>query len=143
MVRRLSANRVGVVGIAGEHEGLAATATEVTVLLVTGAARLGHPGVAAVAVESERLEPDVLQAVLTHVGELHRQLPGAMTRQRGAVRGDVEKQLAPAAHARLRPLLVIVRGDEDQLAWVLLRRQLGPPLVSDALGALQLPAGRQ
>ncbi|MNF93001.1 hypothetical protein D3C84_756610 [compost metagenome] len=85
----------------------------------------------------------MLDAVLAHIGKLHRQLAGAVTRQRGAVRGDVEEQVAPAVHAGLGPFLVVIRSDEDQLARVVLGRQLGAPLVSDALGTLELGAGRQ
>lgn len=77
---RLGAHRVGGLGVAGEQEGLAAAAAEVALLLVAGTARLGHPGVAAEAVEAERFVPDVLQAVIAHIGEFHRQLPRAVAR---------------------------------------------------------------
>ncbi len=69
---RLAAHRVGVAGVAGEQEGLAATAAEVLVLLVAAAAGLGHPGVAAEMVEARRVVPDLSQRHLPHVGELDR-----------------------------------------------------------------------
>lgn len=85
----------------------------------------------------------VAQAVLAHVGKLHRQLPRAVTRQRGAVGGDVEEYAGPAAHAGLRPFLVVVGGDEDQLARVAFGGQPLAVFGGDPLGALQLGAGRQ
>ncbi|MNR49945.1 hypothetical protein D3C85_1693950 [compost metagenome] len=72
VVGRLGADRVGVAGITGEQEGLAAAAAEVLLLLVAGAARFGHPVVATEAVEAEGLVPDMPQRVLAHIGELHR-----------------------------------------------------------------------
>ncbi len=66
-----------------------------------------------------------------------------MARQRGAVRGDVEEQAAPAVHAGLGALLVIIRGDEDQLARVVLDREPVTPLIGNAFGAFQLRTGRQ
>src|SRR5690606_887295 len=118
VMRRLAAHRVGIAGIAGEHEGLAATAAEILVLLVARTTGLGHPVITTEAVEAERLAPDMREAVLAHVGKLHRQLPRTVAGQRRAVRGDVEEQVAPAVHARLGALLVVVRGDEDQFARV-------------------------
>ena len=140
---RLGADRVGGVGIAGEEERLAAAAAVVPLLLLAGTAGFGHPGVAAVTVEAERFVPDVAQAVLAHVGKLHRQLPRAVTRQRGAVGGDVEEYAGPAAHAGLRPFLVVVGGDEDQLARIAFGGQPLAVFGGDPLGALQLGAGRQ
>src|SRR5690606_38341780 len=120
VVRRLAAYRVGIVGIAGKHEGLAAAAAEILLFFIATAAGLGHPVVATIFVETEGVLPDVLDAVLAHIGELYRQLPRAVAGQGGAVRGDVEKQVAPAVHAGLGALFVIVGRHEDQLAGVVL-----------------------
>src|ERR1700712_2882485 len=129
VLRRLAAHRVGVAGIARQHEGLAAAAAEVLFLFIAGAARLGHPFITAKPVETERLVPDVLHAVIAHVGELDRHLARAVTGQGGAVRSHGEEQIAPAVHAGFRALFVIVGGDEDQFDWMVLGGRVFPVLV--------------
>ncbi|KAI3488617.1 hypothetical protein L1887_47388 [Cichorium endivia] len=111
---RLAAHRVGIAGVAGEQEGLTATAAEVLVLLVAVAAGLGHPVIATEAIEAEGFAPNVIQTVFAHIGKLHRQLPRAMARQRRTIRGDVEEQIAPAVHAGLGPLLVVHGVDSHE-----------------------------
>ncbi|CAH0311298.1 hypothetical protein SRABI70_04737 [Pseudomonas sp. Bi70] len=139
----LAAHRVGIAGIAGEHEGLAAAAAEILFLFIARAARLGHPGKTAIAVEAERVVPDMLQAVLAHVGKGDRQLARAMAGQGGAVRGNGQENTAPAIHAGLGALLVVVRSHEDQLARVAFGLESLPVVVGDAFGPLQLLAGGQ
>ncbi len=53
MMRGFAAHRVGVIGAAGQHKGLAAAAAEVLLFFITGAARLRHPVIPAVAIETE------------------------------------------------------------------------------------------
>ena len=65
---RFAARRVGVGAGTGEQQRLAAAAAEVLFLLVAAAARLWHPGIAAVQVEYWRIVPDLAQALLAHVG---------------------------------------------------------------------------
>ncbi len=52
-MRGFAAHRVGVIGAAGQHKGLAAAAAEVLLFFITGAARLRHPVIPAVAIEAE------------------------------------------------------------------------------------------
>src|SRR5882672_8752449 len=58
MQRRQRAGRVGIPGVAGQREGLAAAAAEIGFAEFAGLARLGHPPGAAIAVESFRVLPD-------------------------------------------------------------------------------------
>src|SRR5690606_23702423 len=143
VLRRFAAYRIGVGGVAGEHEGLAAAAAKILLLLIATAAGLRHPVVTTKFVEAEGVAPDVLDAVLAHVWKFYRQLSGTVAWQCCAVRGDVEKEVAPATHAGLGALLVIVGGHEDQLAGMVFSGQLVAPLVGDALGPLQLLPARQ
>src|SRR3954470_20527263 len=58
MHRRQRAGRVGIAGIAGQREGLAAAAAEIDFLEFAALARLGHPAGAAIAVEGFGILPD-------------------------------------------------------------------------------------
>src|ERR1700737_4941845 len=58
MHRRQRAGRIGIAGIAGQREGLAAAAAEIDLLELAALARLGHPPGAAIAVEGFRVLPD-------------------------------------------------------------------------------------
>ncbi|KPM89815.1 hypothetical protein AOR11_25010, partial [Vibrio alginolyticus] len=102
-----------------------------------------HPVIATKFVEAEGMSPDVLDAVLAYVGELNRQLARTVTRQRRAVRRDIEKQVAPAVHAGLRAFFVVIGRHEDQLARMVFGGELVAPLVGDALGTYQLFLARQ
>src|ERR1700692_606626 len=55
---RQRAGRVGIAGIAGQREGLAAAAAEIDFLELAALARLRHPAGAAIAVESFGILPD-------------------------------------------------------------------------------------
>src|SRR5438552_2252456 len=55
--RRQRAGRIGVAGVAGQREGLAAAAAEIDFLELAAAARLRHPAGAAIAVEGLRVLP--------------------------------------------------------------------------------------
>src|SRR6185312_12615546 len=58
MHRRQRAGRVGIAGIAGQREGLAAAAPEIDFLELAASARLRHPAGAAIAVEGLGVLPD-------------------------------------------------------------------------------------
>src|SRR5690606_13081781 len=89
-------------------------APEIAGLLRARAARLLHPGVAAVAVEGGRVVPDPVERTLTHARELEpREHARRVAGKRDAVRGDHEEPRAPAVHARLGAALVVVRYHEE------------------------------
>src|SRR3984893_7418423 len=58
MHRRQRAGRIGIAGIAGQREGLAAAAAEIDFLELAAPARLRHPAGAAIAVEGFGILPD-------------------------------------------------------------------------------------
>src|ERR1700687_4897829 len=58
MHRRQRAGRIGIAGIAGQREGLAAAAAEIDLLELTALAWFGHPAGAAIAVEGLGILPD-------------------------------------------------------------------------------------
>src|SRR5690606_38552962 len=92
---------------------LTPAAAEIPGSLRARSARLLHPAVAAEAVERIRLVPDLADARLLDVRELEpRQDARRMARQRDAVRSDRKKDRPEPVHARLRPLLEVVRNDE-------------------------------
>ena len=141
VMRALAAHGVGVGRVARQHVGLAATTPEVVLFLRTGLAQVLHPGVAAVFVERRRVVPDPVHAFVTRVRELDaRQHAGDVTGQHGAIRLHRDKHVAPAVHALLRALAVVVRHDEKQLHLAL---DLLAEGVGDLLSADQLLLGRQ
>ena len=141
VVRTLAADRVGVGRIAREHVRLAAAAAEVVLFLVAGLAQIVHPAVAAVLVEGRRVVPDPLHALVTGVREFDAgQHAGHMAGQHGAVCLHGDEHIAPAIHALLRALGVIVRHDEEELHLALHLLAEG---VGDLLGTDQLLLGRQ
>src|SRR5260370_39695115 len=58
MQRRQRAGRIGIAGIAGQREGLAAAAAEIDFPELAAPARLRHPAGAAIAVEGLGILPD-------------------------------------------------------------------------------------
>ena len=85
----------------------------------------------------------MLHAVVAHIGELDRHLPGTMTRQGRTVRCYGQKDAAPAVHAGFWAFFVVIRGHENQLAGVAFSLKFGPVLIGDALSPHQLLLGWQ
>ena len=119
VVRREPADGIGGRGVAGEAERLAAAAAPVLLLPAerTRAARLLHPVGAAEARERVRLVPDPVECVVarrsgrSRLGDRRR----GLARERVAVRRDDDRGPPPAAHARLRQVLVVVREDPEHV----------------------------
>src|ERR1035437_794076 len=102
--RRQRAGRIGIAGIAGQGEGLAAAAAEVDFLELAAFKRLRHPAGAAIAVEGFGVLPDPGDRVIAaHRFEFE---PGngfgGVAGQDLAGRRNVEELPAPAAHAFFR-----------------------------------------
>ena len=117
MMRRLAARRVGIGTVAREQQSLTATATEVLFLLVAAAAGLGHPGIAAIEIEHRRVVPDLLQALLAHVGKGDvLEVAGLRAGQHVAVGRDGHVNGAPTIHAGLGAAFVVVRDDEKMVS---------------------------
>src|SRR6516162_6850632 len=96
--------------IAGQREGLAAATAPVDLAPLARAAGLGHPRRAAEPREGRRVVPDFREAGFAD-GRKAQSRKGLrrMARQHLARRGDVQKTPAPAAHASLRAMRMIVR----------------------------------
>src|SRR5699024_7912217 len=123
-------------GIAGQNVGLTATTAIILETLGAAAARLLHPIEAAEPVESTAGAPDVLDTVLTHIGEFDsRQLARRMAGQGAAVRSDGKKDIPPAAHAGFGAGFIVIGHDVDQFH--ALTKPL-PVFVGDLFGMCQL-----
>src|SRR6516162_10461290 len=109
VVRGQCASGVRARGVAGQREGLAATAAPIDLTPLTGAAGLRHPTGPAKPLERRRAVPDFGEARFVDRRELK---PGQglrrMAGQYLARRRHVQEAPAPAPHARLRPMRVIV-----------------------------------
>src|SRR5262249_23126401 len=104
------AHRVRCGGIAGEREGLAATAAEIELAARAACARLLHPRGAAEGIEGRVIPPVIGERSLAHVPEFEAGYRlGGMTGQHFARRSPVEQTAAPTADARLWIAGVIVR----------------------------------
>src|SRR5690554_6093788 len=143
MLRRLGANRVSIIRVAGEQVSLAAAATKVLVFLVTGTAGLGHPAVTTVMVKPRASVPDIFQRGLRYIRKLNGQQTGAMAGQGGTVRSHREKQATPAVHAGFGALLIIIRRHEDHFHGVVPLDQLCPVTVYPGFCFRQLSPGWQ
>ena len=119
MIGRLVAGGIGVAGVPGQRQRLAAAAAPVDLAPVARAAGLAHPFRAAEGLEGGVRAPDVAKRMIAHVPEFEaRNGLGGVARQRLAGRRDIDRDPPPAARARLRIAGVIV-GDhhvDDQLA---------------------------
>src|ERR1044071_5683464 len=84
--------------------------------MLAAAAGLGHPLGAAEELECWRLLPDPLQRVFANVAVLDaRQSVRTVTRQRLPIGCDENEAAAPARHARLGPVAVVIGHHEQQL----------------------------
>src|SRR4029078_8923705 len=109
VIGRQRASRVGVARVGGDGHGLAATAAEISILEGARPARLFHPIGAAEGVERLAVEPDVEQLPLLDIVEFETGNGlGGVTGKDLAGRRDVHEAFAPAAHAGLRTLGVII-----------------------------------
>src|SRR5205085_1857321 len=112
VARRQFARRVGIAGVAGEGEGLAAAAAPVDLAKVAALAGLGHPSRAAIGLKGRRIIPDPVDRMVAHRFEGERgDALGGVTREHSTSRRDVEELPAPAAHAFLRTAGIIVGDD--------------------------------
>ena len=136
MVRRLAAHRIGLRGIAGDLESLAAAAAEILVALVAVAARRLHPGFAPVGVEGLAAHPDIGQRLVLHARQLQaRQVARVVAGQGHAIRRNRQKHRTPAIHAGLRTLLEVIGNDKQNPA---ARAELGAVALHHGLGFNQL-----
>src|SRR5690606_21743347 len=106
--------------IARKRHRLAAAAAEIDMAPLAAAAGFLHPVLAAEGLEGRPVLPDVTKRPVpypleTERGDRLRRMAG----EHGAVGGDIEPGRAPAAHAGLRELRVMIGGhivdDEDAL----------------------------
>ena len=119
MIGRQRARGVGPGGVAGQREGLAAATAPVDLAPFAGTAGLGHPPRPAELRERWGMIPDLGEACLGDSRKPQtRQGLRRVTRQHPARRRDIQETPAPAAHARLRTMRVIVRNDivDDETA---------------------------
>src|SRR4051794_24303386 len=132
---REAADRIGGGRVAREPERLAAAAAPIHLLPSERAcaAWLLHPVRPAEAREGVGLAPDPLQRMVADVGELEsRNRRGSLTGQYVAVRSNDHRRPAPAAHARLRQLLVEVGKPPEHVA-------LWPDTLTEALDRVLRP----
>ena len=130
MQRRERAGRIGVAGVAGEGERLAAAAAPILLAELAALARLGHPAGAAILLKASEFSQIQAIDLLPHAVELEAgDALGGVAGQDLAGGRDVEELAAPAAHALLRPLGVIVRDHvvDDHLALEPVARFLDQP----------------
>src|SRR5579871_775568 len=113
MQRRQRAGRIGIAGIAGQREGLAAAPAKIDLTELAGFARLLHPGSAAISVEGLGVLPDPGDRMVgSHGFELQSgDAFGRMAGQYLARGRNVEELPPPAAHAFLRPQRIVIGND--------------------------------
>lgn len=133
-----STSGVGPAGIAGKQECLTAASAPIDFFTIARAARVRHPGRAAIPRKGIAVVPRSADARFAHVGKAQgADRRGCRAGQHAAVRRDREGELSPPMHTRFRQFFKIVRqhvGHVDVAARAFAKRRNQPRAIFD-LGA--------